>query len=292
MTTAPPFPSPTKAWHNTSYAAISPKRSELSAKGKTIVVSGGGSGIGKAIARSFAVAGAAHIIILGRTERTLQNTAEAIRTEFPSIKIVYHIADVVNGAAIERAFSSIRSVFGLVDVLVANAGYLPNLLPIKDASAEDWMRGYEVNIRGALNLTQAFLRTASEHATLINVSSGISHIPPLPGFSSYSSSKIAAVKLFDYIQAENPDLKVINLHPGVVETDMHAKSMTAGVDFAIDDVSLPADFTVWLASPEAAFLKGQYVWSNWDVDELKALKEEIANTGILTIGLSGWPFQK
>ena len=45
---------------------------------------------------------------------------------------------------------------------------------------------------------------------------------------------------------------------------------------------------VWVASPEAAFLKGKFVWSNWDVDELKAKREEIAGGAELTMGLSGW----
>ena len=53
-------------------------------------------------------------------------------------------------------------------------------------------------------------------------------------------------------------------------------------------VSLPADFMVWLASPEAAFLKGRYVWANWDVDEMLARKEEIeADLSLLTMTLEG-----
>ena len=48
---------------------------------------------------------------------------------------------------------------------------------------------------------------------------------------------------------------------------------------------------VWLASPEAQFLKGKYLWANWDVDELKARAKEIEATSELSIGLGGWPFQ-
>lgn len=47
---------------------------------------------------------------------------------------------------------------------------------------------------------------------------------------------------------------------------------------------------VWLASPEAAFLKSKYVWANWDVEELMAQKEEIESGTKLSIGLVGWPF--
>jgi hypothetical protein len=57
-----------------------------------------------------------------------------------------------------------------------------------------------------------------------------------------------------------------------------------------DLVSLPAGFNVWLASPEARFLKGKFLWSNWDVDELKAQAKDIEAGTQLNIGLVGWPF--
>jgi hypothetical protein len=53
---------------------------------------------------------------------------------------------------------------------------------------------------------------------------------------------------------------------------------------------LPGNFVVWLASPEAKFLKGKYTWVNWDVDELKTRAEEIKNSNMLTLTLEGWPF--
>lgn len=60
-------------------------------------------------------------------------------------------------------------------------------------------------------------------------------------------------------------------------------------DFAL--VSLPASFNVWLASPEAHFLKGKFLWANWDVDELIAKAREIEASTQLSIGLVGWPFE-
>ena len=57
-----------------------------------------------------------------------------------------------------------------------------------------------------------------------------------------------------------------------------------------DVVSLPASFNVWLASPEARFLKGKFLWTNWDVDELKARAKEIEASTELSVGLVGWPF--
>lgn len=54
--------------------------------------------------------------------------------------------------------------------------------------------------------------------------------------------------------------------------------------------SLPADFMVWAASEEAQFLRGKYVFANWDVNEMKEQAERIRNTGALTMTLQGWPF--
>jgi hypothetical protein len=55
-------------------------------------------------------------------------------------------------------------------------------------------------------------------------------------------------------------------------------------------VSLPSDFNVWLASQEAAFLSGKFLWANWDVDELKASADEIQKSTKFDIQLVGWPF--
>jgi len=55
-------------------------------------------------------------------------------------------------------------------------------------------------------------------------------------------------------------------------------------------VSLPASFHVWLASPEARFLKGKFLYSNWDVDELKARSNEFEGTKELSVDVVGWPF--
>lgn len=56
-------------------------------------------------------------------------------------------------------------------------------------------------------------------------------------------------------------------------------------------VSLSAGFNVWVASPEARFLKGKFLWANWDVDELKARAKELEEGTQLSMGLVGWPFE-
>lgn len=55
-------------------------------------------------------------------------------------------------------------------------------------------------------------------------------------------------------------------------------------------MSLPASFSVWLASTEARFLKGKFLWANWDVDELKAHAKEIEAGSRFNLQVVGWPF--
>ena len=80
---AAPFPSPTKVWHDTAYDAISAKRPELSAKGKSVLVTGGGTGIGAETAYVFASAGASRIALFGRREQPLLETKKRIQQDFP-----------------------------------------------------------------------------------------------------------------------------------------------------------------------------------------------------------------
>ena len=215
------FPSPTKSVHHEMYEAINPANPILSAKDKTIFITGGGSSIGVATVKAFAKAGATNIAITGRTETTLWRAKEAIEDEFNSVKITPIVADVTDQAAISRAFTTI----GTVDILVNNAGYMPDLVPVKDAILSEWWRGFEINVKGSFIVTQAFLRVASASATIVNVTAGMVHTPtPFPGYSSYVSSKIASAKFFQLMQQEHPEMRVINVHPGVIQSAMLEKA--------------------------------------------------------------------
>ena len=65
-------------------------------------------------------------------------------------------------------------------------------------------------------------------------------------------------------------------------------SWKGDADVVVLSVHLAGDFTVWVASPEAAFLNGKFLWCNWDVDELKENRQEIEGTSLLTTNLEGW----
>ncbi|KAH8894455.1 NAD(P)-binding protein [Thozetella sp. PMI_491] len=285
----PPFPSLTKIWHDKSYPAISPSRSELSAKGKTVVITGGGTTIGASIAKTFAAAGSTKIAIMSRTEKTLVATKHAIETEFPGTEVIVIIVDITNTGQVEEGFDKVNRTFGKIHVFVNNAAFLPvpQLVLNPEFDIQDWWTAFSTNVLGALHCVRAFAKHAADGACLLNISTCIAHIPPLePGVSAYAASKLAAAKMFDCLALENPGLHVVNIHPGLVESAMSRKSGHGGVD----DVELPGHFCVWLASPEADFLRSKFVWVNWDVDELKDRKEEILTSDLLDIKIGGVSF--
>jgi NAD(P)-dependent dehydrogenase (short-subunit alcohol dehydrogenase family) len=110
--------------HNDVYAAIDPTLERVSAEGKFIAITGGGSGIGPHIAEAFAKAGAAKIALLGRTERTLLSKKQSLESKYLA-QVSIHIADVGQEAAVNKAFEELGNL-GPIDVLVSNTGYLPD----------------------------------------------------------------------------------------------------------------------------------------------------------------------
>ena len=140
MKPPPDFTSLTADWHNDTYPSISPNNPALSAKGKTVIVTGGGRGLGPEMGRAFAEAGAAHVALLGRTESTLSKTKDAIEADFPSTKVSAHVADVADEAAVRKAAQAV----GGWEVLILNAGFAPKRGPIAETSIGDWWRGFEV----------------------------------------------------------------------------------------------------------------------------------------------------
>ncbi|KAG4441698.1 hypothetical protein IFR05_002832 [Cadophora sp. M221] len=288
---AAPFPSPTTTWHDNTYPSLSPSRPELSAKGKTVLITGGGTGIGARTAQYFAEAGASRIALLGRREKPLIDTKASIQQKFPNVEIFVASTDITNKTHVDIAFAKFVGD-SKIDVLVSNAAMIGPQDPVKDVDADQFLEAINLNLKGSLNVAQAFLSHAASDAVVIEINSSVAHINFGPGFASYSVAKLAVFRLWDSVAFANPNLSVFHVQPGVVDTDMNKEAGgVAAVGFE-DDVSLPASFNVWLASPEARFLKGKFLWSNWDVDELKARSKEIEAGQQFNIGLVGWPFSE
>ena len=158
-----PFPAFTDTWHTTSYDAISPTRHELSVANKTVIVTGGGRGIGAESARAFAAAGASHVVLIGRTQKSLSETAESIQKEFASVSVSTYAADVADEAAMGKTAEKI----GNWDILILNAGMLLEPQPVEKTNVTDWWRVFEVQSPRFRLSDYLILITASSSAAYI-----------------------------------------------------------------------------------------------------------------------------
>lgn len=309
MAEAPPFPSPTRRWHTKAQPSTLPTRPELSAKGKSVIVTGGGStGIGGETARYFAEAGASRIALLGRREKPLLDNKAFIENKFPDVEVFTMSTDITKKSDVDAAFSQFAGS-GKISVLVHSAAVVGPKESVANVDGEALLEATQSNLAGSLWVAQALLRHAAPDAVAIVLSSWFAHLSLNDAFAAYCVSKMAVYRLWDTVALANPNLSVFHTHPGVVVTELSLKARGSESlkDVQTDDgewkggnaeyrqadfdlVSLPASFNVWLASPEARFLKGKYLWCNWDVDELKVQAKEIEEGTKLNIGLVGWPF--
>ncbi|RFU72949.1 oxidoreductase, short chain dehydrogenase reductase family [Trichoderma arundinaceum] len=295
----PEMPSFTKGYHHRPYPAISPSRPEIAAAaaGKNVVITGGGTGIGKAIAIAFAQAGARSVAILGRRADRLQQTAAEIKSAAAehghSPIIITEAVDLMQRDKVDSAFQSIQTKVGsgagatYLDVLVSNAGMAPGMGPVLGYDANVMIETLRINVLSAFNAVNAWMPFSPQDgsAVLLNVSSMTAHAAPMITNFPYSIAKAANLKMIDFFAAENPAVHVVSLQPGIINTELGGEEKPSYV--APDTTDLPGQFCVWLLTPEARFLKNKFVWANWDVEELVARKDEIVGTRALTWGVEG-----
>jgi NAD(P)-dependent dehydrogenase (short-subunit alcohol dehydrogenase family) len=223
-----PLPSFTKVYHHEPYPSIDPTRKELSARGKVVLIAGGGSGVGAASAAVFAKAGARAVAILGRRKDSLMQTSEIVKESNPSTVVEIYSLDIVDEMKVASCFAHFVKTHGPIDICINSAAYLSDKATIRDGSVEDFWASFEIGIKGAFILAQHFLRNCSRTgAVMVGVNSLIAHMPASQvdaAPASYASNKIAAAKLYEYVAAENPHIRCYSIHPGVIETDMAKKS--------------------------------------------------------------------
>jgi NAD(P)-dependent dehydrogenase (short-subunit alcohol dehydrogenase family) len=197
--------------------------------GKVAVVTGGGGGIGYAIARAFAREGA-RVVIAGRTRETLTHAAETIEEECgrPVLPVP---ADVAETDDCERLIATTVDRLGGVDILVNNAALFA-VVPLIEADAAEAARFFAVNAIGPLNAGRAFARWAVDHkrgGVIVNVSS-IAAGRPAPGLALYSASKAALDSLTRSMAVEwaGHGLRVNAVAPGHVATEGVLEDLRTG----------------------------------------------------------------
>lgn len=185
---------------------------------RTAVVTGGGSGIGAAIAYAFAAEGA-QVLIAGRGEARLREAAAKSSGPHP---IRTCVADVGSRTDIERLFERANHELGRVDILVNSAGINVPRRALAELSPEDWQKIIDVNATGTFLCVRAVLPQMRERrdGVIINISSVAGIRASILGGAAYTASKFAAsgFGLLAGLEEKDHGIRVTNIYPGEVET--------------------------------------------------------------------------
>ncbi|WP_169948448.1 SDR family NAD(P)-dependent oxidoreductase [Microbispora sp. H11081] len=234
---------------------------------KVVLVTGAGSGVGRAVARGFAREGAT-VVAAGRMREQLERTVTLI--EAGGGRAVALTADVTDSAAVARLVGEIVTRFGRLDVAVNNAGMFAGGAVV-DMPEEDWARVLQVNTTGvflALKHEIAAMR-AQGSGVIVNIASNIGAHKAVPGLGAYAASKAAVSALTRTAALENiragvrinavspgPLDTAMSLRPGETEDDRAARmreSLPIGRVGALDEIT---GAVLWLASDDAGFAVG------------------------------------
>lgn len=250
---------------------------------KVAIVTGGGRGIGRAIALAFAREGA-NVIVASRTFSEIEETAaqiQALGRRGLALK-----ADVSRWDEVNRLVEETLRAFGKIDILVNNAGIQGPIGPLVDNDMEEWVCIIHVNLVGTFLCTKAVLphMMARRQGKIINLSGG-GATAPRPRFTAYAASKAAVVRLTETVAEEvRPfNIQVNAISPGAVNTRMLEEVLAVGeaageAELAqarrrLEEGGTPperaAELVVFLASLESDGITGKLIsavydqWQNW-----------------------------
>lgn len=191
--------------------------------GKCVIVTGAGSGIGRAFALTCAHAGA-RVVCCGRREVLLNETAQLIQER--GGKALPVTVDITDRAQVEQMVCRALSAFGQIDVLINNAGSFQHVGPLWEADPLTWWHDVEVNLLGSMLCMRAVLphMIARDSGIIMNLDGGGGASGPNVGASAYGSSKAALARLTEGLARElevvNASVVVLGFFPGFVRTDM------------------------------------------------------------------------
>lgn len=281
----------TKTYHKKPYPAISPTQTALSATGKTVLITAGHTGIGYSIAQNFAVAGASNIILLARRSQVLENAVKELSSAYHGTKFHHYAASITDFDSIRSIFHDIRSTVADPNILVTSAAYVAKPFEAITLPADELNKSFETNVSGNINLVKEFLVQSEPgcEKVILDISSYAAYLY-MAQVSAYSITKHAFTQWLEHVHEENKEkgIRVHSFHPGGILTEAVRGFGMTEETMDWDDVRLPGQFAVWLASKEAEFLKGRFVWANWDVEELKGRQAEFEEDQLLLkLGLIG-----
>lgn len=236
--------------------------------GKVAIVTGAGSGIGRAVARAFAHEGAA-VVAASRRRGALRETVALIEAEGGVATAVE--TDVTVPDDVARLVRTAVERFGRLDVAVNNAGMLGAPGPVADMGEEDWAALLATNLTGAWLCMKHEIAWMREHGggVIVNVASNVGAHLRVPGLAAYAASKAGVSVLTRAAARESiaAGIRINAISPGLVDTAMsvlpgeteRARDARVAPLIPIGRVATTAeiaDAVLWLASPESGFVVG------------------------------------
>jgi len=196
----------------------------MKVQNKVIVVTGGGSGMGRELELHL-LSKNAKVVTVDINESALQETVSLAASKKDSLKTF--VVDITNKTAVEQLLKNAVDAFGFVDGIINNAGIIQPFIKVSELNYETIERVMNINFYGTLYITKTFLPhlLTRPEAHIVNISS-MGGFLPVPGQTIYGASK-AAVKLFTeglHSELANTNVKVTVVFPGAVNTNITKNS--------------------------------------------------------------------
>ena len=236
---------------------------DLHLKDKIVVVTGGGTGIGKATAREFAREGA-KVVICGRRAAKLEKTREQLLQE--GFSVLAQQLDVCDVAAVQTLADEVVAQYGRIDIWINNAGIAINK-PAMDFTDEDYDRIMQTNLKGVFEGCRIAGRQMMKQGSgvILNASSYATKIPHANG-ALYAASKAAVSSLTKTFAANFAPygIRVVGYIPGMIVTEISEEEVRQHEEHFVQNVALrrlgmPEDMAkpiVFLASDACGYVTG------------------------------------
>lgn len=258
------------------------------------MVTGGGRGVGQAIARGLAARGA-QVAVVSRSAAELEETVRLV--EKSGGRAIAVAADVTDADAVGRMAAEVLDTLGEVTLLVNNAGSAQAVGPLWEVDSARWWGDIENSLRGTFLCSRTFLPDMLERGQgrILNVSSYVA-ARPSPHVSGYAAAKAAVLSLTEALAAETREsgVRVFAITPGRVRTELtrHMFESDQGRRWLSDDPaarwvepSRVADLVAFLASGRGDELHGRFLHALDDFEELVTRAREIQEEDLYVVRL-------
>ncbi|MBW4580306.1 MAG: SDR family oxidoreductase [Tildeniella nuda ZEHNDER 1965/U140] len=251
---------------------------EQSLKGKVAVVTGAGSGIGRAVALLLAQEGAT-IATIDHTQEDSQQTIDQVHQNGGNGMVT--VADIAQPDQVQQSFQQITNAFGRIDIVFANAGINGVWAPIEDLTPEEWDKTLETNLKGTFLTVKYAVPYLKRQGGSVVITSSVNgtRIFSNTGATAYATSKAAQVAFTKMVALELAPHRVrVNVVcPGAIETGINESTKQRDLEQIRTPVEFPegkiplndgkpgtseqvAQLVLFLASDASSHISGTEVW--------------------------------